>query len=466
MKPLPNTNSSIDQLSKAAVALQRCITNHKETWLQDEKIVPELQRIINQIAPLDVTVDSLSTTGMGKLIRSCQKHQNPHIRGYAQSIVKKWKTAIGLAKVDPAAVSRHTRSQEDSSTNTSSESRLALARAKLQKNYANANSRKEARTLQVLTHTPPSRSSSRTKNNPTTVRVSPSRNASLVRTQGRVAINRMRASGASSAFRSLTKNPKAEGERRHRARQEKLRQRAGLDLAVGRAGARVSTSSSASSSSLSWANKNKISNIRQNPLETTERSDMLAKLYPRIRELPATKTSSLGSKAGKTAGTAQKNQVTEWFAGLLVDMSQYAEPFIRQGFDSLAILPTVKSRDIEEMIPKRAHQRIVRQAIANLQQNHSSSKKKRRRSGVTHRRSFDRNEDQYDEEDGFIVNDDDFEYRPGVISDLMHHRGFSRRRYNDASESDASSDMEATYEELQNEEMRRYVSDHNTFVVY
>ena len=83
---------------------------------------------------------------------------------------------------------------------------------------------------------------------------------------------------------------------------------------------------------------------------------MLAKKFPRIRAVSPTNESSKSSSAGE-------REVREWFRGLLVDLSQYADKFIEEGVDSIKLLTKVTAQDVQEFVPKRAHQRVIYEAI-------------------------------------------------------------------------------------------------------
>lgn len=123
-------------------------------------------------------------------------------------------------------------------------------------------------------------------------------------------------------------------------------------------------------------------------------------------------------------------------------MSQYAAKFFAQGFDSVAILKTIRSNDLTEIVEKKAHRRIIAEALAPM-------RKKRSRPESSNRVRSCSDLDDY-EEDGFVVNSDEDEmtYRPGMVSNMMKKRYAGRA----GTYSDDSSDMEASFDEILNEE--------------
>ena len=170
---------------------------------------------------------------------------------------------------------------------------------------------------------------------------------------------------------------------------------------------------------------------------------MLAKMYPRIRGVPAAATRQNAKTKSKMSNN--EKQVYEWLKGMMVDMSQYAPKFFAQGFDSMDILKTMEPEDVEELVEKKAHRRIIQNrlrpmAVKNRKEIGYRQKPKRPK------RSLSDLDDSYASDDGFVVNDEDA-YQPGMVSNMMMKRYDGRDAYDDD-----SSDMEASYDEMQREE--------------
>lgn len=202
---------------------------------------------------------------------------------------------------------------------------------------------------------------------------------------------------------------------------------------------------------------------------------MLDRMIPRVcgvsaEASKATKRGSAtssqgGTKSSSVAGTKKKavnhnegqRDVIQWLKSLDVDMSSYADAFFDNGFDSIKLLNEIKTKDLESMVPKAGHQRMIEKALSDLKRKHSTAASNRPRSANRDRdlpRRKPRPESYFDEDsdDSFVVSDGD-EYAPGVIT-AMFRKGRKRRYSIDSTD---SYNMEASYAEIQNEEERRYV---------
>jgi hypothetical protein len=207
---------------------------------------------------------------------------------------------------------------------------------------------------------------------------------------------------------------------------------------------------------------------------------MLDRMIPRVCGAPAETTkparkaagsastaqggkAASGSKKKPAAYTEAQRDVIQWLKNLDVDMSIYADAFLDNGFDSIKLLNQIKPRDLESMVPKAGHQRMIETALGELKRKHATAASSRPRSANSRDRDRDlprrkpRPESFFDEEsdDSFVVSDGD-EYAPGVIT-AMFRKGRKRRYSLDSTD---SYNMEASYAEIQNEEERRCVRIH------
>lgn len=139
--------------------------------------------------------------------------------------------------------------------------------------------------------------------------------------------------------------------------------------------------------------------------------------------------------------------------GLSVDMSEYAPSFFENGFDSIKLLSTIEKQDLPGLVPKKGHHRLIQQALDDLRRKHSTSAASRQRPQERRKEHRRRPSDPFDEDsdDSFVVSDGD-EYAPGVIS-AMFRKGRKRRYSIDSTD---SMNMEASFDEIQHEEERRY----------
>lgn len=143
-------------------------------------------------------------------------------------------------------------------------------------------------------------------------------------------------------------------------------------------------------------------------------------------------------------------------------MSEYAPAFFENGFDSIKLLSTIEKEDLPGLVPKKGHHRLIQQALDDLRRKHSTVASGRSRPARRKhdRQSARRRHDPFDEDsdDSFVVDDSD-EYSPGVIT-AMFRKGRKRSYSLDSAD---SRDMEATFDEIQHEEERRWEPTHPSF---
>lgn len=147
-------------------------------------------------------------------------------------------------------------------------------------------------------------------------------------------------------------------------------------------------------------------------------------------------------------------------------MSEYAPSFFENGFDSIKLLGNIEKEDLPGLIPKKGHHRLIQQALDDLKRKHRTAASSRprgppsRRDRPAHKRRDNPYSDE-DSDDSFVVSDGD-EYAPGVISAMF--RKNRKRSY--SMDSVDSYNMEASFDEIQHEEERRYVCVHPLFRFY
>ena len=239
---------------------------------------------------------------------------------------------------------------------------------------------------------------------------------------------------------------------------ERARSRSSGTQASGRSTA-GSRPSSASSSMGGSASKNL-------PNAVDARKAMLDTMYPRVCGVGGGSSSSNsagGAKQSRPSTSVKRNEVNytegqrdvlSWLKSLSVDMSEYAPAFFENGFDSVKLLSTIEKSDLPSLVPKKGHHRLIQRALAELRHKHSTSAASQRRDRFQ-KVSRTRRRDPFEEEDSddsFVVSDDG-EYRPGHIAAMF--RKNRKRQY--SIDSDDSINMEASFDEIQKEEKRRYV---------
>jgi hypothetical protein len=107
------------------------------------------------------------------------------------------------------------------------------------------------------------------------------------------------------------------------------------------------------------------------------------------------------------------------------------------------------------LVPKKGHHRAILLALKELKRKQftsiSDANRESRKAPLKRRQKDDLFCD-FDSDDSFIVDDSD-DYRPGAIAALVS-RGRRKRSYSYDDYDNESSDMEASFEEMQDEERR------------
>ncbi|GMF65075.1 unnamed protein product [Phytophthora lilii] len=472
------------------MARQIAAVTKRDGWKSDKSVVPDMQRLLGRLTTLKVDKDLLQRTKSGAAVNKLKKHDDEIVRGYSASLTKKWMEQVGVATKSSSRPpeSRRVPSPSPPKRDSGDQKRFESARKKLQAGYANERAKKDSRTVQVLSG--PIAKGRRG----TTVSTAPSRSsigrAQLAQRRPLSNVTHRAASAPPVARRVLptsraqpqdrrpvTSLANMSAEERHRQRMLKYKalsgqvdrdtdrrepERARGSTANGRPrpGSRPSSASSSRGGSAP----------RDLPPAQDARKAMLDKMYPRVCGVGATSTSSKSAGgAKKSRGTAAarrkevnysegQREVVSWLKGLSVDMSEYAPAFFENGFDSVKLLSTIEKSDLPSLVPKKGHHRLIQQALDDLRHKHSTSAASQRRDRFqkeSRMRRRDPFEDE-DSDDSFVVSDDG-EYRPGHIAAMF--RKNRKRRY--SIDSDESINMEATFDEIQQEEKRRCVNGHS-----
>ncbi|KAF1789045.1 Alpha/Beta hydrolase fold [Phytophthora cactorum] len=447
----------------AAMARQITQVTQRDGWKSDKSVVPDMQRLLGKLTTLKVDKDLLQRTKIGAAVNKLKKHDDEIVRGYSQSLTKKWKNEVGIASSSSSSSRPPERQRVPSPSppkpNSGDQKRLESARKRLQEGYASERAKRDSRTVQVLSG--PIAKGRRG----TTVSTAPSRSsigrAQLAQRRPLSSANHRAASAPPVARRVLpasrlqqqarrpaTSLANMSAEERHRQRQLKYRALSGQPGNGSDSGRREPERARISSSSTQQMAERELA--------------MLDKMYPRVCGVgtASTASNSSGGVKKKTSTAARRKEVNytegqrevlSWLKGLSVDMSEYAPAFFENGFDSVKLLSTIEKSDLPSLVPKKGHHRLIQQALNDLRHKHSTSAASQRRdhfqkeSRVRRRDPF---EDE-DSDDSFVVSDDG-EYRPGHIAAMF--RKNRKRQY--SYDSDDSINMEASFDEIQKEEKR------------
>ncbi|TDH73186.1 hypothetical protein CCR75_008406 [Bremia lactucae] len=471
----------------AVMARQIAKVTQREGWTSDTSVVPDMQRLLGKLTTLKVDKDLLQRTKIGAAVNKLKKHEDEIVRGYSQSLTKKWKSQVGIASSSssgPIKTQWVPSPSPPKQIDPGDRKRLESARKRLQEGYATERARRDSRTVQVLSG-PIAK-----KRKGTRVSTLPSRSsigrAQLVQRRPLSSV-KYRAASAPPVPRRVMPTTRVQqreirpassvthmsAEERHRQRQQKYRVlsgHVGKDTDRGRqerhriqssnkfADQRVRPDSRPSSSSPSKSG----SVPRTSPPSIDARKAMLNKMFPRVCGVGTASTygSASGGTKKKSSAAASKRdvnytegqrEVLSWLKGLTVDMSEYALAFFENGFDSVKLLSTIEKSDLPSLVPKKGHHRLIQQALDDLRHNHSTSAASQCRNQLP-TKARKRRQDPFEEEDSddsFVVSDDG-EYRPGHIAAMF--RKNRKRQY--SYDSDDSINMEASFDEIQKEEKR------------
>ncbi|KAG7391698.1 hypothetical protein PHYPSEUDO_003772 [Phytophthora pseudosyringae] len=479
----------------AAMARQIAQVTQGDGWTSDKSVVPDMQRLLGKLTTLKVDKDLLQRTKIGAAVNKLKKHDDEIVRGYSQSLTKKWKNEVGIVSSSASSSSSSSRrlpgrpqvpSPSPPKQDSGNQKKFESARKRLQEGYASEKAKRDSRTVQVLSG--PIAKGRRG----TTVSTAPSRSsigrAQLAQRRPLAGASYRAASAPPVAHRVLpasrlqqqarrpaTSLANMSAEERHRQRQLKYKalsghpgsgrdngrrepERARISSNSTQANGRARPASRPSSASSSRGG----SAPRELPPVPDARKAMLEKMYPRVCGVGAASTasnSSSGSKKRTSAAARRKEvnytegqrEVVSWLKALSVDMSEYAPAFFENGFDSVKLLSTIEKSDLPGLVPKKGHHRLIQQALDDLRHKHSTSAASERRDRFpkeTRMRRRDPFEDE-DSDDSFVVSDDG-EYRPGHIAAMF--RKNRKRAY--SYDSDDSINMEASFDEIQKEEKR------------
>lgn len=472
----------------ATMARQIAEVTQRDGWKSDKSVVPDMQRLLGKLTTLKVDKDLLQRTKIGAAVNKLKKHDDEIVRGYSQSLTKKWKNEVGIASSSSSSSRPPERQRVPSPSppkrDPGDQKRLESARKRLQEGYASERAKRDSRTVQVLSG--PIAKGRRG----TTVSTAPSRSsigrAQLAQRRPLSSANHRSGSAPPVARRVLpasrmqqqarrpaTSLANMSAEERHRQRQLKYRalsgqpgngsdsgrrepERARSSSSNTQANGRARPGSRPSSASSSRGG----SAPRVPPPAVDARKAMLDKMYPRVCGVGSASTASTGVAKKKTSTVARRKEenytegqreVLSWLKGLSVDMSEYAPAFFENGFDSVKLLSTIEKSDLPSLVPKKGHHRLIQQALDDLRHKHSTSAASQRRDRFP-KESMMRRRDPFEDEDSddsFVVSDDG-EYRPGHIAAMF--RKNRKRQY--SYDSDDSINMEASFDEIQKEEKR------------
>ncbi|KAG6974500.1 hypothetical protein JG688_00003039 [Phytophthora aleatoria] len=446
----------------AAMARQIAQVTQRDGWKSDKSVVPDMQRLLGKLTTLKVDKDLLQRTKIGAAVNKLKKHDDEIVRGYSQSLTKKWKNEVGIASSSSSSSRPPERQRVPSPSppkpNSGDQKRLESARKRLQEGYARTEGYDGVhRSVQKLNWQSAAGSAS------TALQCEPQSSIGAASGSSSAASVEVAAAGETSAeerhrqrqlkYRALSGQP-GNGSDSGRREPERARISSSSTQANGRAtpGSRPSSASSSRGGSAP----------RSVPPALDARKAMLDKMYPRVCGVgtASTASNSSGGVKKKTSTAARRKEVNytegqrevlSWLKGLSVDMSEYAPAFFENGFDSVKLLSTIEKSDLPSLVPKKGHHRLIQQALDDLRHKHSTSAASQRRdhfqkeSRVRRRDPF---EDE-DSDDSFVVSDDG-EYRPGHIAAMF--RKNRKRQY--SYDSDDSINMEASFDEIQKEEKR------------
>ncbi|RHY93981.1 hypothetical protein DYB35_009204 [Aphanomyces astaci] len=276
-----------------------------------------------------------------------------------------------------------------------------------------------------------------------------------------LAENKARATGKTVPFASVQQKPPAAASSTSFTKMAPVPSKF---TAINRPPPPASSSTSKRNSTTSYVDKRKMTKPTGPPQAREQRKEFLDKMYPRTvgRADPNTnlkqKRKREDDSSAKTPPLkAGERDVMHWLKGLADgDMSQYGPAFFEHGFDTLKLVATMTDKDVAVVVPKRGHARVVAAALPSLQSKPLSAPPSRRK-----KLSKYDDDDEYDSDDGFLVDDDDMpRFVPGLITSMIRKGRRRRSAYyddDDEGEEDGgndSSDMEASYEEIQREESR------------
>ncbi|KAI9998714.1 hypothetical protein PInf_003303 [Phytophthora infestans] len=441
----------------ATMARQIAEVTQRDGWKSDKSVVPDMQRLLGKLTTLKVDKDLLQRTKIGAAVNKLKKHDDEIVRGYSQSLTKKWKNEVGIASSSSSSSRPPERQRVPSPSppkrDPGDQKRLESARKRLQEGYASERAKRDSRTVQVLSG--PIAKGRRGSAPPVARRVLP---ASRMQQQARRPATSLANMSAEERhrqrqlkYRALSGQP-GNGSDSGRREPERARSSSSNTQANGRArpGSRPSSASSSRGGSAP----------RVPPPAVDARKAMLDKMYPRVCGVGSASTASTGVAKKKTSSVARRKEVNytegqrevlSWLKGLSVDMSEYAPAFFENGFDSVKLLSTIEKSDLPSLVPKKGHHRLIQQALDDLRHKHSTSAASQRRDRFqkeSRMRRRDPFEDE-DSDDSFVVSDDG-EYRPGHIAAMF--RKNRKRQY--SYDSDDSINMEASFDEIQKEEKR------------
>ncbi|OQR98275.1 hypothetical protein ACHHYP_08957 [Achlya hypogyna] len=483
----------------------------KEGWKSDTKNTKDLQLMLSNLQSYRPDHESLAKTKIGVAVNKLRKHTDQCISAYANILTNRWKEALDL-KPASAPVSSRPVGNAPEPSKIDSEQR-EVARNRLAMSYAEHKAKRDARTSIYLDA--PVTKTKRGKAQPSKVTITRFANpqraqAKIVRSMAPTGPNSARpsASRTTTDSRAPAKAPPRTNsalsqnmtdEERHRLRQQRLRAIAeekarqmgkAIPPALRDASKTQSSNSKRDAEGNSASTKRDAGNRERAPpnvdprkmytrisepegrpapskpapkarsssnappmtKQQAERKAFLDKMYPRVAST-APENPLKRKRDDKTADKAPEKkpwstgerEVVHWLKGMAEDMSQYSQTFFDNGFDSMKIVSTLTEKDIASMVPKRGHCRIIEMALAATQ-------KKVQRPPMKKRAMYD--EDEYESDDSFVVNDDDDGYVPGAISSLIFKNRRGSHKYAHDEDDYDSSDMEATYDDIAREEAR------------
>ncbi|CAK5150461.1 unnamed protein product [Aphanomyces euteiches] len=412
---------SLDQVRDMSNKLHNVIS--ESDWKTNRETARNLQKWLATLKTYKPDQNALRETRIGVAVSKLRKHDDNCVSAYASMLTDKWKSALDIK----TAGSTSRGPENDRTMNIEAERKNEAARQRLQQSYANEKAKREARTSVFLDNPVAKRGKGRKSVSTTTI-TSPEEERHHRRQM---------------QYRMLAEK---------KARETGKTVPASISKAV--PAAKSTPAPASHSKPRSSSDKSERRPVKaaptMNPKDKVDK-EFLDKMYPRVAGCPPVETNTKqkrdeGSKAPAPLKEGER-EVMHWLKGLTEDMSQYAQTFFDNGFDSMKLVSTINDKDIAAMIPKRGHCRVVEMAVQSLKQ---SRKSKPPPVAKRKRPSYD--DDEYDSDDGFVVNDEEDHFVPGAITS-MFRKGRGRRPayYDDDGD---SSDMEASFEEIQREEYR------------
>ncbi|EQC32388.1 hypothetical protein SDRG_10133 [Saprolegnia diclina VS20] len=504
---------SFDEVSSVSKKLHA--TLQQDGWRDDVKNTKELLGMLSNLQSYRPDHESLAKTKLGVAVNKLRKHTDKCVSGYAGVLTNRWKEALD---VKPSAPSKPRAANElADSTKAMDADQKEMARNRLANSYAKEKAKRDARTsiyldqpvtktkrgkapkpTSIITRfTTPQRAQAKIVRSMAPTSSSARSTASSTLSRSTMASRPSSAPTSRALPRTALASKNMTDEERHQMRQQRLRAIAeekarqmgkAVPPALRDANARERPRDSGSKEKAPYVDARKMytrlpepssnkqpaagsskpaagrplppknrPNAPEMTKEQADRKAFLDKMYPRVAStapenpLKRKRETDPASSARDTKQpwTEGEREVVHWLKGMTDDMSQYSQAFFDNGFDSMKAIAMLTEDDLASMVPKKGHCRLIALALESLQR----KSKKRVETKKRPKRAYEEDDDMYESDDGFVVSDEEEDvYVPGAITSLMR-KGRRPRKYSLDDGAD-SSDMEATFDDIEREEAR------------